>query len=86
MKIRGKQKIINYIDVDVEINDIIDIVKDSMSFGNNYVNNGIYYTYTGDNHHNGDPEYDERPAMIGEIEAYKALQLVVDALLKRYKK
>lgn len=75
MIIKAKRTNIEYLDVEVSKEDILKLIRNKLGFGtDSYVNeyNGIYYKYIGDNHHNGDPEYDEQKATDAEIKRWLA--------------
>ena len=85
MKIKAKRTNIEHLEVEVSKNDIISLIRKALGFGeSNYVDecDNLYYKYTGDNYHNGDPEYDTRKATVDEIDKWHSFDVIRKAIAK----
>ncbi len=79
MKIKGKRTTVDYVDVEVDTSQILDIIREKLGFDkHSYVNveNGLFYRYEYDNHHNGDPEYSTREATAKETSDWVAFSII----------
>lgn len=64
------------VEIEVTLSDAIRVIEQEIGFGEDYVYKDVYYEWKYDHPHNGDPQYNNRPATKEEISRYELLKLL----------